>query len=88
MSTNYVQHGKIGCPVCGKQRDHLKIWRNIGGVPYCACEDCIDLSLDDPCETKEKLVEALLRMGFRAGREHTSGQVTGFLSRLSDPKGR
>ena len=81
-AANFLQHCQIECPLCGKAGDHLTVWRNVRGTPYCACDDCIRMELDDPSVHKARLVETLLRLGFRTGFEAAKKDAEDAVRRL------
>lgn len=101
MNAHYMQQVKIECPVCGKEVDELVVWRNLNGIPFCACADCIKASSDRmkpdeyhlctrgclKCEHELSvklalLVDAALKMGFRAGHDAATAGVRDFLSKM------
>lgn len=78
MSTNFMQHGKIKCPVCEKDKDSLMVWRNIGGIPFCACDECIKTTL--PFHLLSEPINAILKGGIRAGYIAARKEMQDFLN--------
>ena len=78
MSANFMQQGKIECPLCEEEKDSLVVWLRIDGVPFCACDECIESKL--PMRPEITKTEAILKVGFRAGYDAARREMQDFLA--------
>ena len=78
-STNFMQQGKIKCPVCNEDKESLRVWQSIDGIPFCVCDKCIKSRLPRNLDAE---VDAILKVGFRAGRQSAQKEIMDFLGPL------
>ena len=82
--SNMVQQCKINCPVCDQDKDSLKVWHNIEGIAYCACDKCSSDKLPHANSDSDiviKYTEAILKVGFRAGYDKARQEMKDFLNK-------
>jgi hypothetical protein len=75
MDANFMQCCKINCPVCKQDKDSLTVWRNMDGIAFCACDECIAKM---PVFTRQEHA-AILKVGFRAGYDKAVNDMKYFL---------